>query len=347
MTLELEEFASSCNLSPRETEVLVCLTNKIIHFKDIAAHLTLSPSTVNNHFKSIFDKTGTNSKSELLAAFLRHVVSKLNHCQHLVRKPQVIVLDDEPEICEFLVDELTQRGIKAYPFSNPKEALAAISGLKIDAIVSDLRMPGMDGIQFLREIRKVHHYFPFILFVSGYREREQVDQIMDMGAVALLDKPIDVNRLFNLIMEQFIEDSHERSRYFSINEKISSVVNGKFKLDITSIGFGGVFIPLEHSASGRLDGTLQQTLDVGSLISFAFDLDDEGPAIQVTGEIVWKRSASSSTPSHAGVPDEDLPPGLGLKFIQISDTDRERVRDYVRLNRVLSFIPRGSKPARH
>src|SRR6185369_14873313 len=145
MKSEIDEFASRHGLSPREKQVFACLTNKVVHFKDIAAHLTLSPSTVNNHFKSIFEKTGTNSKSELLANFLKQVVGKLNHCRHLVRKPHVLVVDDEPDICEFVADELTQRGMKVYSFSNPGDALRSIASMKLDVVISDIRMPGLDG----------------------------------------------------------------------------------------------------------------------------------------------------------------------------------------------------------
>jgi DNA-binding NarL/FixJ family response regulator len=333
MKSDVVEFSSRFGLSPREIEVLGCLTDKIIHFKDIATHLKLSPSTVNNHFKSIFDKTGTNSKSELLATFLRHVLGKYNHCRHLVKKPQVIVLDDEPDICEFLVEELAQRGIKSYPFSNPRDALASISDLKIDAIVSDLRMPGMDGIQFLREVRKVNRYFPFVLFVSGYSERETIDRVMDIGAVALLDKPIDINRLFSLIMEQFIENGEERNRYLALDEKITSLVNGKLKLKISSIGFGGVFIPVSPNE-------MTEDLEVGGLVSFDFNLNDDAPSISAKGEVVWKRENQNPQQTN-DVGGETLAPGIGVKFVDISDMDRERVRDYVRLNRILSFIPRG------
>jgi DNA-binding CsgD family transcriptional regulator len=77
MNTEVKEFASIHGLTPRETEVFLCLTLKIIQFKDIAIHLNLSPSTVNNHLKSVFEKTRTQSKSELLADFLQYIFNQL------------------------------------------------------------------------------------------------------------------------------------------------------------------------------------------------------------------------------------------------------------------------------
>lgn len=330
MKSELNEFASSFGLSPREKEVLTLLANKVVHFKDIAAHLKLSPSTVNNHFKSIFEKTRTNSKSELLGAFLKHVVTKLNHCQHFVRKPNVLVVDDEPDICEFVSEELTQRGMKVYSFSDPALALKSVASMKLDVVVSDIRMPGLDGIELLREIRKTHHYFPSILFVSGFSKNESLDQIMDLGAVALVEKPIDMNRLFSLIMEQFIEDGLERSRYVKAHERIPVVIDEKLKFDIGSIGFGGVFISLSP------ENPQQQSLTVGQLLSFNFRIGDDASekagSIEAVGEVAWKRDSAK----------DGLPAGLGVKFIKISDEHRQNILDYVRLHHILSFIPMGS-----
>lgn len=339
MQQEADEFASSFSLSPREKEVFGLLTNKVVHFKDIAQNLKLSPSTVNNHFKNIFEKTGTNSKSELLAAFLKHVLTKLNHCQPFARKPQVLVIDDEPGICEIIVEELTQRGIKAYGISDPIEALRALASMKLDVVISDLRMPKLDGITLLKEIRKTHYYFPSVLFVSGYANKQTLDQVMDLGAVALLEKPIDMDRLFNSVMEQYIEDIHERSRILKADERISSVINGQLNLTIGSIGFGGVFIPQELANGPTIS---RQDLNsgllvVGKLVGFNFQLDDDREAdpIDAVGEVVWKRDE----------PKDNLQAGVGIKFVKISERDLERVRDYVRLNRILSFIPMGAVSA--
>jgi CheY-like chemotaxis protein len=235
----------------------------------------------------------------------------------------VLVIDDEADICEFISDELTQRGMKVYSFSNSRDALRSLPSMKLDVVISDIRMPGLDGIELLKEIRKTHHYFPSILFVSGYSKHEALDHIMDMGAVALLEKPIDMNRLFSLIMEQFIEDVQERMRYMRTPETIPTVINEKFHLEIGSVGFGGVFIPQQAS--------IYNSLEIGSLVSFAFKLGQDDGTISAVGEVAWKRD----------LPKDGLPPGMGVKFVKISDEDRDKILDYARLHRILSFIPMG------
>jgi CheY-like chemotaxis protein len=223
--------------------------------------------------------------------------------------------------------------MKVYSFSNPRDALRSLPAMKLDVVISDIRMPGMDGTELLREIRKTHHYFPSILFVSGYSKHEALDQIMNMGAVALLEKPIDMNRLFSLIMEQFIEDVQERTKYMRTAEHIPTVINEKFHLEIGNIGFGGVFIPKNDEKTD--EESVYNSLDVGSLVSFQFKLGQDDGTITAVGEVAWKRDQAK----------EGLPPGMGVKFVQISDEDREKILDYSRLHRILSFIPMGSSTA--
>jgi FixJ family two-component response regulator/Tfp pilus assembly protein PilZ len=327
MKFEIDEFASSYGLSPREKEVMGLLAHKIVHFKDIAQHLKLSPSTVNNHFKSIFGKTSTKSKSELLGTFLRHVMTKLDHYKPLARKPQVLVIDDEPGIRDFLVEELTLRGMKVYGFTDPAEAISSLASIKLDVIVSDLRMPEIGGIDLLKEVRKYRHYFPAIVFVSGYANQETLDRVMHLGAVDLLEKPIDMNKLFNLIMEQYIDDQFERTRYFTkVVDPTPIGVRDELKLETGSVGFGGVFLPFSKV-------TQPSQLTLGKLVSFRFKLNDtpESAPIDVAGEIVWTRPH----------PKNQLTAGAGVKFIRISAEDRTRIHDYVRVNKILSFVPMG------
>lgn len=331
MKFEIDEFASSHGLSPREKEVMGLLAHKVVHFKDIAERLGLSPSTVNNHFKSIFGKTSTKSKSELLGMFLRHIMTKFNEVRPLARKPNVLVIDDEPGIRDFLVEELSLRGMKVYGFTDPAEAISSLASIKLDVIVSDLRMPEIGGIDLLREVRKNRHYFPSIIFVSGYANQEPLDRVMHLGAVDILEKPIDINKLVSIIMEQVIDDTQERTRYLKqflrISERTPTKLQDERKFSKKSIGFGGVFVPFENEVDG-------QSFHVGNLVSFSFKIENDEQPIPVTAEVVWKRSEAQ--PKHG------LTPGAGVKFVKISSADQERIHDYVRTNKILSYVPMGA-----
>jgi DNA-binding CsgD family transcriptional regulator len=70
---QTRSYSARHQLTPRETEVLEVLVEGVVKIKDVADRLRLSPNTVNNHINSIFMKTRTSSKPQLMAAILNFV----------------------------------------------------------------------------------------------------------------------------------------------------------------------------------------------------------------------------------------------------------------------------------
>lgn len=321
--VEFTPFFDRHSLSPREREILGLLTDGIVGFKEIAAELKVSPSTVNNHFKNIFLKTGTNSKSEVLSLLLRDITAKFVHCRMLSRKPHVMVVDDEPEICRLIHDILTDKGMVVKTFCDPIKAREALNEHRFDAVVCDIAMPGMDGVSLLDEIRKMNRYFPAVVFISGM-SRYQPDFLLAKGAVAYMDKPIDFDKLFRLIMERFIEERRERIRFLGIDQMVPTTLNHTLKLSISNLGFGGAFLPVNDS--------VRDQLKPGDLVSLSFDLEGEAAPIEVKAEVVWKRASGQ----------DGLSPGIGIKFVDINEKAQRQIEEFVRLHRIMSFIPRGA-----
>lgn len=78
MRSEVKKFSEQFKLTPREAEIFFLLTRRVTTFKEIAQNLGSSPNTVKNQFKSIFGKTKTNSKSELLCLFIGEIFNQMN-----------------------------------------------------------------------------------------------------------------------------------------------------------------------------------------------------------------------------------------------------------------------------
>jgi DNA-binding NarL/FixJ family response regulator len=329
MKLEIGEFSLKHGLSPREKEIVGLLCSGIITFKDIANKLQVSPSTVSNHLKNIFDKTGTNSKAALLASLLKHVVDKWKNARPLLRKPNILIIDDEPEICDLLANHLSEKGMRVHKFSDPTKVMDCLADHKIDVIISDIRMPKMDGLQLLTEIRKIYHYTPPILFLTGFSSKGDTEKVMNLGAVALLEKPIDMDKIVGAILENFVEEPAERRSLFRLAEQIPVSINERLEVTMDNVGYGGLFIPFEGQRSSEL-----QNLDIGKTFSFQFTLrEGEVHKIRAVGEIVWKRLDATA----------QMRPGVGVKLLEINEPDRELIWHYIRLKRILSFIPSGSR----
>lgn len=111
------------------------------------------------------------------------------------RRPVVLVVDDEPDVLESLGDLIEQgfdyEALKAH--SGP-EALGILTRRPVDAVVSDFRMPGMDGCAFLKEARARHPNIPRLM-LTAYPTPEVEVACGDVGVRALLHKPVDPDRL--------------------------------------------------------------------------------------------------------------------------------------------------------
>ena len=214
-------------------------------------------------------------------------------------------------------------------FSDPQKAIESFPFLEnVDVVVLDLVMPGLTGVDLLKEIRKHYKYKPAIVFVAGCIDRYDESTLMDMGAVALVPKPIDIDRLFTVIMEQFIENQHDRNRLLRVAERVPVKINEKFALTTKNIGYGGFFIPCIDVASNQWLSSMK----IGQLVEFTYTLPTLGTTFKGKGEIVWIRLQ----------PVKDFAPGFGLKFVELCEEGSRGIKDLVFLKRICSFIPAGA-----
>jgi two-component SAPR family response regulator len=114
--------------------------------------------------------------------------------------PSVLVLDDEPALTKLLSVILEQNGYVVRGFTNPNQALAALSDFTPDAIVSDVSMPQMDGLEFCRHVRLDPRFeiTPFI-FLSALAERRDFREGMNVGADDYLTKPFQREELLEAL----------------------------------------------------------------------------------------------------------------------------------------------------
>ena len=76
-------------------------------------------------------------------------------------KPVILVVDDQPQNIELLEAYLAPQGYKIIKAANGEEALGKLSGNPIDLILMDVMMPGMDGFEVVRKIRKMKRLICF------------------------------------------------------------------------------------------------------------------------------------------------------------------------------------------
>lgn len=106
--------------------------------------------------------------------------------------PLILVVDDEPLICELLTDLLSDEGYRIACAADGREALDQVARALPDLVVSDLSMPRVNGVEFIRRLRALGHAIPVVL-LSAYRVPG------DLPDVRLISKPFDHGRFVAIV----------------------------------------------------------------------------------------------------------------------------------------------------
>src|SRR5438552_14280309 len=106
-------------------------------------------------------------------------------------KPQVMVVDDDLAMCNFLRSFLSERGYQAVTMGNAEEAVKRYHTERPAAVILDVVMPGqMDGLEALAAFKKIDREVPVIV-LSGQGRTTTVVQAMKLGAADFVSKPFD------------------------------------------------------------------------------------------------------------------------------------------------------------
>ncbi len=102
---------------------------------------------------------------------------------------RLLVVDDETDIREMLSRHYRFKGFEVDLAENGREALEILSGKRIEIVISDIKMPVMDGVDLLREIR-IHYPMVRIIMITGYVTLDNALACMGRGAETLVFKPL-------------------------------------------------------------------------------------------------------------------------------------------------------------
>ena len=122
-----------------------------------------------------------------------------------IQMARILLIDDDPLLLTALpaVFQEGPRVITVDTASSAEQALRLIQNTQYDAIVSDFSMPGLNGIDFLKECKTVRPDIPIIL-LTGYGTRELEEEAYREGAYALIQKPVDADVFFSVVTRAII-----------------------------------------------------------------------------------------------------------------------------------------------
>jgi two-component system nitrogen regulation response regulator NtrX len=108
--------------------------------------------------------------------------------------PSILIVDDEPSILQSLSGLMTDEGFEVITADNGYEALKTIDAESPDLVLLDIWMPGIDGIETLKEIKKKHAALPVII-ITGRGNVETAVKATKLGAFDLIEKPLNIDKV--------------------------------------------------------------------------------------------------------------------------------------------------------
>ena len=114
----------------------------------------------------------------------------------------VLLVDDESEFLDTLVKRIKKRNVNAHGVASGEEALDFLNQQPVDIVVLDVRMPGMDGIQALREIKQRYPLVEVIM-LTGHANLEVAIEGMELGAFDYMMKPIEIDELLYKLQDAY------------------------------------------------------------------------------------------------------------------------------------------------
>jgi DNA-binding NtrC family response regulator len=110
----------------------------------------------------------------------------------------VMVLDDEPTVCERLKDFFEKNGMKVETFTESSKAVERLAGQRFHVVVTDLKMKGPTGIDVLVAVKN-QNLPTEVIVITGYRTMDATRAAECVGAYAFLDKPFRLEQLRDLV----------------------------------------------------------------------------------------------------------------------------------------------------
>lgn len=233
----------------------------------------------------------------------------------------ILVVDDEPDLREILKDEFEFEGAHVVEAKNGKEALEIVKSKRIDAVVTDIRMPGGDGVTLAKEVLELNSDHPVISMITGFADISNFEAY-DLGVEGFFTKPFNLE-IIREAVSRHLEDPKNRWAKLpaSIERKNLEMqfasLDQAIEKQVFAIGRGGFFIAMERG-NFRIQDAVQFHLHCTN-----------GPSLKGTGIIRWIRPEVNG----------ELPQGIGIEILTLSDESSEYIINWIHKNRPKAYIP--------
>jgi len=144
----------------------------------------------------------------------------------------VLIVDDEIDMATALKETMKRFGFNPTVYNNPVDALSKENIADYSLVITDMKMPKMNGIEFLQEIRKKGLFIPVIV-ITGYGTVESAVDAMKLGATDYIMKPVSFDALKRTVDRILPADNSDLVAESSVMKNLMSIIREVAKSDIT------------------------------------------------------------------------------------------------------------------
>ncbi len=116
----------------------------------------------------------------------------------MIDNPKLLIVDDEPSICRACRRVFSRQGYEVEHSSDPVYGLSLAENGGFDAILLDVKMPEMDGFQFLQKLRETNRSVPVVV-MTGYPQLPSADSVVQLGVSRFVMKPFTPEEIFEAV----------------------------------------------------------------------------------------------------------------------------------------------------
>lgn len=132
----------------------------------------------------------------------------------------IMLLEDDYSLRVIIKKELKKHSFNVYDFSNGDDAFLALGDEEYDLFLLDINIPGIDGYDFLRFLRRKEIFSP-VIFISSFSDIDHLAKGYEYGCNDYIRKPFDMQELILRVKQQLEKDKQARSNVLQISEKIT------------------------------------------------------------------------------------------------------------------------------
>jgi CheY-like chemotaxis protein len=229
------------------------------------------------------------------------------------------VVDDEPHYREIMTGWFEREGSRVLAADNGVRALELLQKHEVNVIVTDIRMPVMDGTELVKRVKAMGKYTPAAVSITGFSDLAPRDAY-DLGIEAQLSKPVERKVLVSTLRRTLTD----REELWAVPFRTTTLPGITIELESLTAA-----LRQKRIAFGRGGFCMTSKVPFPEESSIGFELNFVGDGQTVSGQGIVRWSAAR----------EQL---AGIEITRVSDPARAWVAGLARSNQTVSFIPRST-----